>query len=103
MKRQKKQKKKVMLVCGSGIVSCTLIMPPVEEILETSPYRCELIKGRFHDIPARIDQLDLILTTVPLPEEFDLKGVPVVVVMGLFGGKNKEEIKKEVHKALESI
>jgi galactitol-specific phosphotransferase system IIB component len=95
-----KIKKKVMLVCGSGIVSCTLIMPPVEEILESSPFRCELIKGRFHDIPSRIDNLDLILTTVPLQDEFDLKGVPVVIVMGLFGGGNKEEIRKQIHEAL---
>ena len=96
-----KPRKKVMLVCGSGIVSCTLIMPPVEEILESSPYRCELIKGRFHDIPLRIKQLDLILTTVPLPKDLDIRDVPVVVVMGLFGGQSKDEIKRQVHEALD--
>jgi len=95
-----KPKRHVLLVCGSGIVSCTLIMPPVEAILESSPFRCELIKGRFLDIPQRINQLDLILTTVPLPKDIDLHGVPVVVVMGLFTGQ-KEQIKSQVHEALQ--
>jgi PTS system galactitol-specific IIB component len=90
-----------MLVCGSGIVSCTLIMPPVEAILESSPYRCELIKGRFHDLPLRMKELDLILTTVQLPKDMDTSGVPVVVVMGLFGGQGKDEIKRQVHEALD--
>lgn len=96
-----KPKKKVMLVCGSGIVSCTLILPPVEEILESSSYRCALIKGRFHDIPQRIKELDLILTTVPLPADLETQDVPIVVVMGLFGGQSKDEIRREVHEALD--
>jgi len=75
-------------------------MSPIEGILESSPYRCELIKGRFQDIPSRVDQLDLILTTVPIKDDIDLKGVPVVVVMGLFGSGNKEEIQRQIFEAL---
>ena len=96
-----KPRKKVILVCGSGIVSCTLIAPIVEEILAESPYNCELIKGRFHDIPLHIKTLDLILTTVPLPRDIATAGVPVVVVTKLFGGA-KEEVKQEILKALAS-
>ena len=49
--------------------------------------------------PRKVDRF-VILTTVPLQDEFDLKGVPVVIVMGLFGGGNKEEIRKQIHEAL---
>ncbi|MGB9591305.1 MAG: PTS sugar transporter subunit IIB [Candidatus Kryptoniota bacterium] len=94
-----KPRKKVLLVCGSGIVSCTLIAPVVEEILNETPYNCELIKGRFHDIPLHIKTLDLILTTVPLPKDVASGTVPVVVVTRLFGGA-KEEVKQQILKAL---
>jgi len=93
-----KPKKKVMLVCGSGIVSSTLIAPVIEEILEKSPYLCELIKGRIHEIPQRLKDLDLILTTVPL-RGIDVGKVPVVVVTGLFAGR-REEVEKQILEAL---
>jgi galactitol-specific phosphotransferase system IIB component len=95
-----KPRKKVLLVCGSGIVSCTLIAPIIEEILNESPYSCELIKGRFLDIPSQLDKLDLILTTVPLPNDIVSGTVPVVVVTKLFGGA-REEVKQQIFKALE--
>lgn len=94
-----KPRKKVMLVCGSGIVSCTLIAPIVEDILNETPYSCELVKGRFHDIPLHMKTLDLILTTVPLPKDIVSGTVPVVVVTRLFGGA-KEEVKQQILKAL---
>ncbi len=90
-----------MLVCGSGIVSSTLIMPAIEEILAKSPYDCELIKGRIHEIRDRLKDLDLILSTAPLPKDITTGGVPVVIVTALFAGK-KEEIKQKILKALGS-
>lgn len=92
-----------MLVCGSGIVSSTLILPPVEDILDKSPYKYELIKGTFNEIPLkmRTGGLDLILTTVsPLPQVVIDTGVPVVVVTKLFKGL-KDEVAKMVYEALD--
>lgn len=95
MKRPKKPKKKVMLVCGSGIVSSTIVTPTIEDILRESPYNCELIKGTIGDLKDRLDKVDLILTTVALPDNFTKGQVPIIVVTGLFSGE-KERIKKEV-------
>lgn len=101
-KKSKSGKKRIMLVCGSGIVSSTLIMPPIEEILSECPYNCELIKGTFNDIPLKMKSggLDLILTTVsPLPKSIEETGVPVVVVTQLFRGE-KTEVSKEIREKL---
>lgn len=95
----RKNKKNIMLVCGSGIVSSTLVAPMVEEILQEGKLRYELIKGRIHDIASRIEDLDLILTTVPLPKEVSESKVPVVVVTDLMGGR-KEEVARRIMEAL---
>jgi galactitol-specific phosphotransferase system IIB component len=99
----RKVKKKIMLVCGSGIVSSTLVMPVIEEILEEILRgNYELIKGRIHEVPGRLKDLDLILTTVPLTPDIQKAGVPIVTVTGLFAGK-KEEIKQKIIEALKII
>jgi galactitol-specific phosphotransferase system IIB component len=102
MAAKKDIKKRIMLVCGSGIVSSTLVLPPVEDILEKSTYKCELIKGTFNEIPLvmRTKKIDLILTTVsPLPQAVIDTGIPVVYVTQLFKGE-KEEVAKKVYEAL---
>lgn len=95
MEKPKKIKKKVMLVCGSGIVSSTIVTPTIEEILRASPYNCELIKGRLSDLKDRVHQIDLLLTTVALPKDIGQGDVPVVTVTGLFSGE-KEKLKQEI-------
>ncbi len=96
---RERRTKKVMLVCGSGIVSSTLVAPMVEDILERGGWRYRLIKGRLHEVSGRLKDLDLILTTVPLPAEIAEAGVPVVVITELFAGK-KEAIARQIQDAL---
>jgi|LSQX01.2.fsa_nt_gb galactitol-specific phosphotransferase system IIB component len=89
-----------MLVCGSGIVSSTLVAPTVEEILRESPYNCELIKGGLGDLKDKINQIDLLLTTITLPKDIEQVGVPVVSVTGLFNGE-EEKIKRDILEKLD--
>jgi len=92
-------KKRVMLVCGSGIVSSTLVFPVVEEILKESGYRFELIKGTFSEFEGK-GKLDLILTTVsPLPKKIVESGIPVVVVTPLFRG-DRQAVEGKILSAL---
>lgn len=100
MEKPRKERKKVMLVCGSGIASSTLVAPTVEEILRASPYNCELIKGGLGDLENMVHRIDLILTTINLPDDIVQKGFPVVVVTGLFSGEN-ERVKLEILEKLE--
>jgi galactitol-specific phosphotransferase system IIB component len=95
---------KFLLVCGSGIVSCTLVAPTIEDMLrEMFKANFELIKGSFLDIPSYITRIDCILTTVPLSQELKelakRNNVGVVIVTDIFAGK-KEKVKEEIVKML---
>ena len=104
----KKSKKKantkrfrIMLVCGSGIVSSTLVHPMVEDILQNNNYNYEIIKGGFNDIKGKTN-IDLILTTMAeFPQEIKDMGIPIVVVTSLFKG-DTAGVEKEINKILKS-
>lgn len=94
----RKALKNIMLVCGSGIATSSLIAPMVEEILKDNKINYKLIKGSINDISTYDKNVDLVLTTVPLPKEVSER-VPVVVVIELLAGK-KEEVSKKIMKTL---
>ncbi|SKC88072.1 PTS sugar transporter subunit IIB [Maledivibacter halophilus] len=97
--KEKKDKKRIMLVCGSGMVSSTLVYPMVEEILKEGGFRYEIIKGGFNDIK-KYANINMILTTVsPLPKNVVEMGIPVVVVTSLFKG-DKESVRDNIYEVL---
>ncbi len=99
VKREIKPKKRIMLVCGSGMVSSTLVYPMVEEILKEGGYRFEIIKGSFNDVKNN-SNIALILTTVsPLPKEVVETGIPITVVTALFRG-DKDAVKGDIFSKL---
>lgn len=96
-----KDRVKVMLVCGSGIVSSTLVYPMVEDILRDNKYNYEIIKGSFHEIKNH-SNVDLILTTMThIPPEVEALNIPVVMVTALFKG-DTESVSKDINQVLRS-
>lgn len=89
----------MMLICGAGIVSSTLLGPIIEDILNAAPCDCKLLKGGLGELGDRIDQIDLLLTTVTLPGDMRRVDVPQIDVTGLFSGE-KDRIEQEILKKL---
>jgi galactitol-specific phosphotransferase system IIB component len=90
---------RVMLVCGSGIVSSTLVHPLVEDIMKDNGYKCQIIKGGFNDIKGT-SNIDLILTTMgEFPREITELNIPIVVVTALFKG-DTDAVAADINKAL---
>ncbi|WP_066505088.1 hypothetical protein [Abyssisolibacter fermentans] len=95
-----KSRKRIMLVCGSGMVSSTLVHPMVEEILKEGGFRFEVIKGGFNDIKNH-SNIDLVLTTLStkLPKDVTDLNIPTVVVTPLFKG-DKEAVREQIYAEL---
>ena len=90
---------RIMLVCGSGIASSSMIMPQVEKLLDELHYNYKIIKGSFKEIKDT-PNLDLVLATMlTMPTYVQELGIPTVCVAKLFRGE-KEPIKLEIKKAL---
>ncbi len=98
----KNKRLNVMLVCGSGIATSTMVYPVVEDILRDGGYNYRIIKGNFHDIKNHAN-LDLVLTTMAsLPQEIVDMNIPIVHVAPLLYG-DKANVEKNIYDALEKM
>ena len=95
-----KKKIKLILVCGSGIASSTLVYPMVEDLLRDNGYDYEILKGTFNDVKNYMD-LDMVMTTLTyLPQEVIDLNIPIITVTTLLKGDYEtigtivEEVKK---------
>jgi galactitol PTS system EIIB component len=87
----------VLCVCGSGIVTSSMLLVRVQDIFEeekisctvdtTSPYGMESI------IASR--PVDLIISTTPLSEMKDIK-CPVILGHALLSGQGEDEVVEEI-------
>jgi galactitol-specific phosphotransferase system IIB component len=97
--KQNKKKLRVMLVCGSGIASSSMVVPMVEDMLNEEGYSYTLIKGGFKDIKNTPD-VDLVLATMlTMPSDVKELNIPIVTVAGIFKG-DTTTIKESIRKAL---
>ena len=110
-KINKKRALHVLLTCGSGIATSSLIQPEVEGIIaKLTNNNYILDKGTVYDIPGYSPyarkNIDIVLSTVAVPQNMAGKiTVPVVVIFKLLYGSNedKEEIIKRIKQVLQEI
>ena len=90
---------KVMLVCGSGIASSSMILPQCERCLDELGYNYKIIKGSFKEIKDT-PNIDLVLATLlTMPDFIKELNIPTVSVAKLFSG-DRENVKAAIKKAL---
>lgn len=91
---------RVMLACGSGVCTSSLVVPMVEEILDNEGYNYEIIKGSIFQIKDH-PNLDICLTTfTQIPKDVEELGIPVVSFAPLFKG-DKETVLRNIKRGLE--
>jgi len=100
---KKRKVLRVLLVCGSGIVSSEMVAPRVEDILsELINKNYVLSKGRIYDIEryASEGRIDVVLSTVAINSDMlSQTKVPIIIVTDLLMGK-KERVTEALKKVL---
>jgi PTS system galactitol-specific IIB component len=94
------RKKYVLVACGSGIATATLVAEKVREIGKENGIPLEVIQAGIREISAKAPDVDLIVTTaryqgVPT-------GKPMVNALPLLTGMGVETFVQNVLKALRS-
>ena len=99
-RKNTKGKIKVMIVCGSGIVTSSLAANKVEDILDNSQYEYEIIKASVGELSNFNKKADVILTTCNIDKGL-VNGIPVLEARGLLSGKT-DEIKEKLMEVLDT-
>ena len=94
----------VLTVCGSGIVTSSMIANQIVEMLEDEGYDAHAQEANPSEMENFLmrQHFDFVAYASPIDED-DLNGVPAIPAIGLITGAGKEEFKEEMFEIIKSI
>lgn len=97
-----KRKLTVLAVCGSGVVSSSMIAQKIEDILSPLGVETEVIGLLPTSVEGYVERggIDFIVTTSPIPGDID---VPVIKGVALLTGFGEDAIIEEIKKTAQEI
>ncbi|GFN37097.1 PTS sugar transporter subunit IIB [Tepidimicrobium xylanilyticum] len=91
---------KILIACGSGIATSTVVQERIKEILSEAKIPAKIIKGTVGQVPDLQDDVDVIMLTTRYNKPLSK---PVLSVFGLISGINEDQIKKQVIETCKKI
>lgn len=89
--------KKIIVACGCGIATSTIVCDRLEELLEENNIKAHIIQCKISEVLSMEDDVDLILSTTVLPTSY--KKI-TLNVMDYVIGINMEELDEQILNAL---
>ncbi len=87
------KKLKILVVCGTGIATSTVVSRKLEEKLSERGYEVETRQCKASEVESNLEGIDIIVATTPVPENL---GVPVVRTLAFLTGVGEDEAIEEV-------
>lgn len=85
--------KTIIVACGSGIATSTIISDGVKQLLDESHIVHRIIQCSLSEVGSQADNADLVVSSMPISEDL---GVPKVVGMPFLTGIGVEQIKEKI-------
>lgn len=97
------KKAKILTVCGSGIVTSSMIANKITEMLEDEGYEVSAMESNPSELATYLlrDKYDLVAYASPIDEN-DLNGTPALPAIGLITGRGDDEFKEKALEILEN-
>jgi PTS system galactitol-specific IIB component len=93
-------KKKILVACGSGIATASLVSMKLEELFARNGIKADIVRCRIHEVDYYLKsqgKTDLIVATSQVP---GVKDIPVLNAVPIISGVGKEELDKKILQAL---
>lgn len=91
--------KKVIIACGAGLATSTMIAEKVKTILEEAGIEYSLVQSQIYELDSHDGNADLIITSMKIDEE--TYKTPIVIGTPFIMGINEHSAKEEIIKALQ--
>ena len=91
-------KKKVLVACGTGIATSTVVTIKIKEALEANNIDADVIQCKVSEIPMKLDGADLIVTTTV----YENSKIPVIRGLSFLTGIGMENDLKKIVEALKA-
>ncbi|MED3624751.1 PTS sugar transporter subunit IIB [Neobacillus thermocopriae] len=90
-------KKTVLVACGAGIATSTVVCNRVENLLKENNVNAEVIQCKISEVKSRQVDADLIISTTILPTTYD---IPSIIATAYITGIGMEALDKKILDAL---
>lgn len=84
---------RVLVACGSGIATSTVIATRVRELLEDNGYSCKVEQRKITEVEGLAPDYDIIVSSTRVP---DTVKTPAVFAINYLTGMNKEATDAEI-------
>ncbi|EOH91217.1 PTS sugar transporter subunit IIB [Enterococcus pallens] len=95
-----KRKVKVLVACGAGIATSTVVMKKVEDLFARNEIPVEITQIKIAEASAKQDEADILISTTMLPTEYK---IPAIKAMAFLTGINTEKVENEILEAVNSL
>ncbi|MGP4062884.1 PTS sugar transporter subunit IIB [Halobacillus litoralis] len=86
-------KKQVLVACGAGIATSTVVNGAIEEMAEENNLSLDLVQIKISEVGGYVDTADLLVTTAMTQKDYPF---PVINARSFLTGIGTEDTKKEI-------
>ncbi|GGN59043.1 MULTISPECIES: PTS sugar transporter subunit IIB [Oceanobacillus] len=90
-------KKQVLVACGAGIATSTVVNSAIEEMAKNNNIDVDLVQIKIAEVPSYEETADLLVTTAMTKKEYRF---PVINAQSFLTGVGIEDTKKRILKEL---
>lgn len=94
------KKLRILVVCGTGIATSTVVARKLEEKLAEKGFNIETRQCKASEVENRLEGVDLIVTTTPVPNDL---GIPVIRTLAFLTGIGEDQVIEEVTEKLGGV
>ena len=93
------KKKKVLVACGAGIATSTVVNNAIEEMAKEHGLTIDLVQIKIAEVASHKDTADLLVTTAMTKADYPF---PVINARSFLTGIGTDETKKQILEALKA-
>ncbi|MGO2695532.1 PTS sugar transporter subunit IIB [Bavariicoccus seileri] len=94
------RKIRVLVACGAGIATSTVVMKKVEDLFARHQIPVEIDQIKISEASSKEDQADILISTTMLPKEYK---IPAIKAMAFLTGIGTDKVEKEILDAVDNI
>ncbi len=94
------KKVNVLVACGAGIATSTVVMKKVEDLFKENNIEANLIQIKIAEAASKQDDADLLISTTVLPTQYR---IPAIKAMSFLTGIGVDKVKAEILDAAKEI
>lgn len=88
---------KIIVACGSGVATSTVITAKINDILEKNKMKAEIIQCSMNEVGGHLNGATLVVTSLG---RLNAGNVPVVVALPYITGVGVEKLNREIEQIL---